>query len=97
MLLPNNFENEISSRFYDKKVTILETRERIEPDGGVVREDNAEKCKFFGNVRLNAQEELQSDIGLHLDANITITCRNETNISLNDIASTLEKDTKSII
>ena len=72
MLLPNNFENEISSRFYDKKVTILETRERIEPDGGVVREDNAEKCKFFGNVRLNAQEELQSDIGLHLDANITI-------------------------
>ena len=43
MLLPNNFENEISSRFYDKEVTVLETRERIEPDGGVVREDNAEK------------------------------------------------------
>ena len=50
MLLPNNFENEISSRFYDKEVTVLETRERIEPDGGVVREDNAEKCNFFGNA-----------------------------------------------
>ena len=91
MLLPNNFENEISSRFYDKEVTVLETRERIESDGGVVREDNAEKCKFFGNVRFNAQEELKSDIGLHLDADITITCRNETNVSLNDIVVYLGK------
>lgn len=91
MLLPDNFKREISSRFYDKEVTVLETRERIEPDGGVVREDNAEKCKFLGNVRFNAQEELQSDIGLHLDADITITCRNETNVSLNDIVVYLGK------
>ena len=91
MLLPNNFENEISSRFYDKEITVLEARERIEPDGGVVREDNVIKATFLGNVRFNAQEQLQSDIGLHLDADITITCRNETNVLLNDTVIYLGK------
>ena len=91
MLLPNNFENEISSRFYDKEITVLETRERIEPDGGVVREDDVVKTEFLGNVRFNAQEQLQGDIGLHLDANITITCTNATNVSLNDIVVYLGK------
>jgi len=46
MLLPDNFENEISSRFYDKEITVLETRERIEADGGVIREDNVVKKHF---------------------------------------------------
>ena len=91
MLLPSNFEDEISSRFYDKEITVLEVSERIEPDGGVVREDNVEKTKFLGNVRFNAQEQLSSDIGLHLDADITITCAKATNVSLNDIVVYLGK------
>lgn len=84
MLLPDNFENEISSRFYDKEITVLETRERIEADGGVIREDNIVKTTFLGNVRFNAQDLLQSEFGLTIDADITITCKNETNVSLND-------------
>ena len=44
MLLPNNFENEISSRFYDKKVTVLETRERIEPASGELSAETMERC-----------------------------------------------------
>ena len=60
MLLPDNFENEISSRFYDKEITVLETRETIEADGGVIREDNVVKTTFLGNVRFNAQDLHQS-------------------------------------
>ena len=91
MLLPDNFENEISSRFYDKEITVLETRERIEADGGVIREDNVVKTTFLGNVRFNAQDLLQSEIGLHLDADITITCAKATNVALNDIIVYLDK------
>ena len=84
MLLPDNFESEISSHFYDKEITVLETRETIEADGGAIREDNVIKTTFLGNVRFNAQDLLQSEVGLTIDADITITCRNETNVSLND-------------
>ena len=41
MLLPNKFKEEISSRFYDKEITILTKQETIEPDGGVIRNDEA--------------------------------------------------------
>ena len=45
MLLPNNFENEISGRFYDKEVTVLEN------DGGnkYVVEYNGVKCTAIFN------------------------------------------------
>ena len=91
MLLPDGFEQEISSRFYDKEITVLETRETVEADGGVIREDNVIKTTFLGNVRFNAQEILQSEIGLRLDADITITCANETNVALNDFVLYLGK------
>ena len=94
MLLPDNFENEISSRFYDKEITVLETRERIEADGGVIREDNVVKTTFLGNVRFNAQDLLQSEVGLTIDADITITCAKETNVALNDICLYLGKKYK---
>ena len=91
MLLPNKFKEEISGRFYDKEITILTKQEAIEPDGGVIRNDEATKGTFLGNVRFSVNAELQSDIGLHLDADITITCRNETNVSLNDVVVYLGK------
>ena len=94
MLLPDNFENEISSRFYDKEITVLETRERIEADGGVIREDNVVKTKFLGNVRFNAQDLLQSEVGLTIDADITITCAKATNVALNDFVLYLGKKYK---
>ena len=94
MLLPDNFENEISSRFYDKEITVLETRERIEADGGVIREDNVVKTTFLGNVRFNAQDLLQSEVGLTIDADITITCAKATNVALNDIRLYLGKKYK---
>ena len=94
MLLPDNFENEISSRFYDKEITVLETRETIEADGGVIREDNVVKTTFLGNVRFNAQDLLQSEVGLTIDADITITCAKTTNVALNDICLYLGKKYK---
>ena len=94
MLLPDNFENEISSRFYDKEITVLETRETIEADGGVIREDNVVKTTFLGNVRFNAQDLLQSEVGLTIDADITLTCANATNVALNDFVLYLGKKYK---
>ena len=91
MLLPDNFKREISSRFYDKEITVLTAKEIVEPDGGVIREDNVVKTTFLGNVRFNTQAELQSEIGLTVDADITITCANETNVALNDIIVYLDK------
>jgi len=91
MLLPDNFKQEISSRFYDKEITVLTVKETVEPDGGIVREDNVIKTTFLGNVRFNAQTELQSEIGLTIDADITITCANETNVALNDTIVYLDK------
>lgn len=91
MLLPDGFEQEIFSRFYDKEITVLETRETVEADGGVIREDNVIKTTFLGNVRFNAQNQLQSEIGLTIDADITITCAKETNVALNDFVLYLGK------
>ena len=47
MLLPNKFKDEISSRFYDKEITILTKQETIEPDGGVIRNDEVAKGTFL--------------------------------------------------
>lgn len=91
MLLPDNFRREISSRFYDKEITVLTAKETVEPDGGVIREDNVVKTTFLGNVRFNAQTQLQSEIGFTIDADITITCANEINVTLNDIIVYLDK------
>ena len=91
MLLPDNFKREISSRFYDKEIAVLTAKETVEPDGGIIREDNVVKTTFFGNVRFNAQAQLQSEIGLTIDADVTITCANETNVALNDIIVYLDK------
>ncbi len=94
MLLPNNFEQEISSRFYDKEITILTTSETIEQDGGIIRNDNVPKATFLGNVKFNAQNLVQNDIGLTLDADITITCDKDTEISLDDRIVYLNKTYK---
>lgn len=50
MLLPDNFRREISGRFYDKGITVLTAKEIVEPDGGVIREDDVVKTTFLGNV-----------------------------------------------
>ena len=94
MLLPDKFKQEISSRFYDKEISILTKQEIIEPDGGVVRNDEAVKGTFLGNVRFNVNAELQSEIGLIVDADIIITCDNETGVALNDIVTYLGKKYK---
>ena len=94
MLLPDKFKQEISSRFYDKEISILTKQEIIEPDGGVVRNDEADKGTFLGNVRFNVNAELQSEIGLTVDADIIITCDNETDVALNDIVTYLGKKYK---
>ena len=94
MLLPDKFKQEISSRFYDKEISILTKQETIEPDGGVVRNDEAVKSTFLGNVRFNVNAELQSEIGLTVDADIIITCDNETEVALNDIVTYLGKKYK---
>ena len=91
MLLPDSFEREISSRFYDKEITVLEPQETIESDGGVIREDYATKTTFFGNVRFNTLGLVQGEIGLTLDADIVITCDKSTDIALNDILEYLDK------
>ena len=91
MLLSNKFKDEISSRFYDKEITVLTAKETVEPDGGVIREDNVVKNTFLGNVRFNAQTQLQSEIGLTIDADITITCDNETELALGDRVTYLGK------
>ena len=91
MLLPDNFRREISGRFYDKGITVLTAKEIAEPDGRVIREDDVVKTTFLGNVRFNTQAELQSEIGLTIDADITITCATGTNVALNDIIAYLDK------
>ena len=94
MLLPDKFKQEISSRFYDKEISILTKQEIIEPDGGVVRNDEVVKGTFLGNVRFSVNAELQSEIGLSVDADIIITCDNETEVALNDIVTYLGKKYK---
>ena len=94
MLLPNKFKDEISSRFYDKEITILTKQETIEPDGGVIRNDEAAKGTFLGNVRFSVNAELQSEIGLSVDADIIITCDSEIEIALGDRVAYLGKKYK---
>lgn len=84
MLLPNSFKDEISSRFYDKEISILGCEEIIEPDGGVIKKDDVVRSSFFGNVRFNTLSTLQSELGLTLDADIVITCDKDTPVALED-------------
>lgn len=85
MLLPNDFKDKISRRFYDKSITIVEKCEMIEPDGGVIQTTDNVKGSFLGNVRFFSQESIQNEIGLTVDADIIITCANDTEVVMGDI------------
>lgn len=91
MLLPSDFKDKISRHFYDKSVTILEKREITEPDGGIVQTTDAAKGSFLGNVRFVSQESIQNEIGLTIDADIIITCANDTEVIMDDILLYLGK------
>lgn len=91
MLLPNDFENEISSRFYDKEITIIKAETEIDIDGGVKKTDNPDKITFLGNARFGKLGMLKNELGLVIDADIVITCDKNTPVELNDTISYLGK------
>lgn len=91
MLLPKDFTDKISRHFYDKSVTILERQKITEPDGGIVQSTDVAKGSFLGNVRFTSQEAIQNDIGLTIDADIIITCANNTEVAMDDILLYLGK------
>lgn len=91
MLLPDNFEDEISNRFYDKEIIILDSGKYIGADGGVSRRNPTEKSRFFGNVRFNKLGVIENEIGLTLDADITITCSKTVEIESDDTVEYLGK------
>lgn len=91
MLLPKGFQEEVSKRFYDKQLTILQQQELIEPDGGVTKTDDTVKGTFLGNIRFVSQEAIQNEIGLTIDADIIVTCSINVDIAIDDLVSYLGK------
>lgn len=91
MLLPDGFIDEFSRRFCDKEIIIYKTETEVEPDGGIIRRANIESSRFLGNVRFNNFGLEQTEIGLHLDIDITITCAKTVDIANGDTIEYLGK------
>ena len=87
MLLPSNFQQKVADTFYDKTITILDIPKAIDSDGGIIKGSETTKSTFLGNVRFNTLGTLQSEVGLTIDADITITCALNTEVALDDIIS----------
>lgn len=91
MLLPDGFKDEFARRFYDKEIIVYGSETEVEPDGGIIRRANIEKSRFLGNVRFNNFGIEQTEIGLHLDIDITITCAKTVEVANGDTIEYLGK------
>ena len=84
MKIPTSFSKAIANVFYDKTVSIIETIETVDAEGGVKIVPGTEVLNsFVGNVNFSNLKEVQEELGLTYDIDVTITTSFE-DVKVND-------------
>lgn len=73
MLLPTNFKSTIAQHFYDKDVSVL-NKTTSSTDGWVDENSTTTKSTFKANVQFNRLGEIQSELGLTEQVDVSMTC-----------------------
>lgn len=74
MLLPSTFTEQVAKTFYDKPLSVLETIETTDEEGGVTKETTT-TGQILANVRFTSLGVLQEELGLTEKIDISATCR----------------------
>jgi len=82
---PKKAKDAISKAFYDKVVEILDKKEALDDEGGVIKGGETIKSTFKGNVQFLVQEQEQLGVGLVKRGDIQITCPTDTEVAIDDI------------
>lgn len=85
MLLPANFSQTIADTFYDKTVSLL-SKTKTTSDGWVTETGTASST-FKANVQFDKLAEVQSQLGLTEQIDVSITCATSVGISIDDLFS----------
>lgn len=91
MLIPKSMKSSISEAFYDKEISILDTSETFDAEGGLVKDANNIKDTFKGNVRFINLKAVQEEYGLDYQIDVAITTFREVNVKVADVISYLDK------
>lgn len=81
----------ISSVFYDKTISILDTIPSFDAEGGVSIKDNKIKDTFKGNIRFINLKSIQEEYGLDYQVDVAISSNTSVVINVGDIISYLDK------
>lgn len=92
MNIPKDFKKSIANVFYDKKINIYGTAEKIgeELDTIMVKGELKEKS-IPCNIHFIGNDVVKKDYGLDIEANIMVTC-DKTVAKISDILTYLDKD-----
>ena len=84
MLLPTNFKSTIAQHFYDKSVSVL-NKATSSTDGWVDESATTTKSTFKANVQFNRLADVQAELGLTDQIDVSITCLPDTNVKRGDL------------
>lgn len=85
MLFPDSAKKAIAEAFYDKEVTVYGREDSIDEEGGIKKGELTEKCTLKANVCFISYEEKQAEKGLIVEADIKVTCSQDSDVSVDDI------------
>lgn len=73
MYIPNVMKQKIADTFYDKEVSVLESKTVQDSEGGISYKGLTSKGSFMGNVSFSNNKTIQEDYGLDYEIDISIT------------------------
>lgn len=84
MYIPKQMKTAITKYFYDKEVSVLSSKSKIDDEGGESYKGYEVIDTFMGNVNFSNCKKLQEEYGLDYQIDISITTDYKS-VKLNDI------------
>lgn len=86
MLLPPTFKSDIADHFYDKDVNILAST-TTSMDGWINESATTVTSTFKGNVQFDKLADIQAELGLTDNIDVSITCGTDIALQVGDLFS----------
>mgnify|MGYP007082430923 CR=1 FL=1 len=88
MLFSKPTQDLISKIFYDKDIYVLSKTNKLDDEGGLVKEEDSDDSieqSFKGNVNYTQLGTLQAELGLVEKIDISISCSTSVEVKLDDL------------
>lgn len=88
MLFSKPTQDLISKIFYDKDIYVLSKTDKLDDEGGLVKEQDTDSSivqSFKGNVNYTQLGTLQAELGLVEKIDISISCSTSVEVKLDDL------------